>query len=162
MHGDFVLSSGRRSRYYIDARLVTLSAEGAPLVGSIFLDAMRDTEIDAVAGLAIGADPIVAAITTVAGIAGRSIDGLIVRKEPKAHGAGGRLVGPWRERMRVAIVDDTFTTGASALTAAKAIEEAGGTVVGVFALIDREEGAREAIESDGYDFAVIYTADELI
>jgi orotate phosphoribosyltransferase len=162
MHGDFVLSSGRRSSYYIDARLVTLSAEGAWLVGLSFLDALERVEVDAVAGLTVGADPIVAAIAAVAGSLDRSIDGIIVRKDVKGHGAGGRLVGPWREAMRVAVVDDALTTGASALAAAKAIEEAGGSVVGVYALIDREEGAREAIESVGYEFTALFCVQELL
>jgi orotate phosphoribosyltransferase len=162
MRGDFVLSSGRHSSYYIDARRVTLSAEGAPLVGSVFLDAFGENEVEAVAGLTVGADPIVVAIAATAGLAGRPIDGLIVRKDVKAHGAGGRLVGPWRDGMRVAVVDDTFTTGGSALTAARAIEEAGGSVVGVYALIDREEGARAAIEAAGYKLTAIFRVEELL
>jgi orotate phosphoribosyltransferase len=142
--------------------VVTLSSEGAHLVGTVFLETLGASEVDGVAGLAIGADPIVAAIATVSGLSGRSIDGLIVRKEAKGHGVGGRIVGPWREGMRVAVVDDTLTTGASALTAARAIEEGGGLVTGVYALIDREEGAREAVEAAGYRFTAMYRAAEVL
>jgi orotate phosphoribosyltransferase len=162
LRGDFLLSSGQHSTYYIDARQVTLSSEGSYLVAELFLRYWTSDQLDAVAGLAVGADPIVAAIATVAGLTGRSIDGVIVRKDAKAHGTGGRLVGPWSEGMRVAVVDDTFTTGASALVTARAIEEAGGHVVGVYALIDREQGAREAIEANGYSFTAIFRAKELL
>jgi orotate phosphoribosyltransferase len=162
LHGDFVLSSGLRSSHYLDARVVTLSAQGAPLVAQVFLRALRGVEIDAVAGLAIGADPIVCAIATYSMMVGRPIDGLIVRKEPKTHGTGRRVEGPWRDGMRVAIVDDTLTSGASALQAAEAIEEAGGTVAGIFALIDREQGARDAVSEAGYPFEALFTAAELL
>jgi orotate phosphoribosyltransferase len=162
LRGDFVLSSGRHSEFYLDARIVTLSSEGAWLVGQVFTACLNEHGVDAVAGLAIGADPIVAAIATFAGSIGRPLDGLIVRKERKEHGAGRRIEGPWREGLRVAIVDDTLTTGASSLEAARAVQEAGGTVEGVYALIDREQGARRAIESAGYSFSAIFTAGELL
>lgn len=162
LHGDFVLSSGRRSSYYLDARRVTLSAAGAALIGDAFLDALSDLDLEAVAGLAIGADPIVASIAAAAGRSGRDIDGLIVRKERKEHGAGRRIEGPWREELRVAVVEDTLTTGASSLQAAQAVEEEGGKVVIVCALIDREQGAREAIEKAGYPFRTLFRASELI
>jgi orotate phosphoribosyltransferase len=162
LHGEFVLSSGRRSTHYIDARLVTLSAEGSVLVGQVFCDLLRDVGVDAAAGLAIGADPIVTAIALTSSSRERPIDGLIVRKERKQHGTGHRIEGPFRSGMRVAVVDDTFTTGASALSAAEAIAEAGGDVVGVFALIDREEGARQAIESAGYRFTSVFLSRELV
>ncbi|MBV9282192.1 MAG: orotate phosphoribosyltransferase [Chloroflexi bacterium] len=162
MHGEFVLSSGQRSSYYLDARLVTLSADGAALVGETFLEALEGVAVDAVAGLTVGADPIVCAIAAVAGMQGRAIDGLIVRKERKGHGAGRRIEGPWRDGMRVAVVDDTFTTGASGLDAATAVREAGGRVEAVYALIDREEGAREAIEAAGYRFEAVFRAAELV
>lgn len=162
LRGDFVLSSGRHSDYYVDARLVTLSSAGAWLVGQAFLEHFHGQEIDAVAGLAIGADPVVAAIATCAGSLGLQLDGFIVRKEPKAHGAGRRIEGPWRDGLRVAIVDDTLTTGASSLEAAQAVEEAGASIVGVYALIDREQGARAAIEGAGYSFHALFTARELL
>jgi orotate phosphoribosyltransferase len=162
LHGSFVLSSGQHSDYYLDARMVTLSSAGAWLVGQAFGDRLSTHQVDAVAGLAIGADPIVAAIATYAGSAGRRLDGLIVRKERKEHGAGRRIEGPWRAGLRVAIVDDTLTTGSSPLEAARAVEDAGGTVEGVYALIDREQGAHAAIEGAGYAFTALFTARELL
>jgi orotate phosphoribosyltransferase len=162
LRGDFVLASGRRSDYYLDARLVTLSAAGAWLVGQVFVERLQGEGVNAVAGLAIGADPIVAAIATCAGSLGLHIDGFIVRKERKEHGAGRRIEGPWRDGLRVAIVDDTLTTGASSLEAARAAEEEGASIEGVYALIDREQGAREAIEHAGYSFNAFFTAHELL
>lgn len=157
-----MLASGRRSSYYIDGRLVTLSGEGAAMVAHAFLAVIDRDIVDAVAGLTIGADPIVASIAALSGLHGKPIDGVIVRKERKDHGTGGRLVGPWRPGLRVAIVDDTFTTGGSAIEAARAIEEEGGSVRGVYALIDREQGARATIEAAGYPFTALFTASQLL
>lgn len=162
LRGDFVLSSGQRASYYIDARRVTLSAQGSPLVGAAFLQAFGAADIGAVAGLTMGADPIVTAIAVRAGLQGHGPDALIVRKEAKDHGAGKRIEGPWREGLRVAIVDDTSTTGASSLNAARAVAEAGGEVVGIWQLIDRKQGAREAASKAGFQFASIFTADDVL
>jgi orotate phosphoribosyltransferase len=162
LHGDFLLSSGQRSSYYLDARIVTLSAQGSALVGEILLDSLAGAEIDAVAGLTLGADPIVCAIAVVSARRDKPLDGLIVRKHVKGHGSGKRIEGPWRPGLRVAIVDDTLTTGASSLEAANAVEEQGGAAVGVWALIDREQGAGDAIRRAGYPFHAIFRARELL
>lgn len=162
LRGDFLLSSGARSSYYLDARVVTLSSEGSVLVGAVFAHALDALELDAVAGLTLGADPIVSSIAIMSHFAGRGLDGLIVRKERKEHGAARRLEGPWRAGMRVAVVDDTLTTGSSSLEAARAVETEGGEVHVVWALIDREEGARQAIERAGYRFGSVFTVSELI
>lgn len=162
LRGDFVLSSGQSSSYYLDARRVTLMAEGSALVGAAFLDALNTADADAVAGLTVGADPIITAVTVCAGQSGRKIDGLIVRKEAKRHGAGRRIEGPWRDGMRVAIVDDTSTTGESSLSAARVVAEAGAHVLGVWQLIDREQGAREAVRQAGYSFHALYTAADIL
>jgi orotate phosphoribosyltransferase len=161
MKGDFILSSGKPSSYYLDARLVTLSAQGSALVGEVLFEQIRESEAEAVAGLTLGADPIVTAVALVSGQRGQPLDGLIVRKEAKGHGAGRRIEGPWREGLRVAIVEDTMTTGASSLEAARVIQEAGGIITGVYGLIDRQEGAREAVESAGYRFHAVFTAEEV-
>jgi orotate phosphoribosyltransferase len=162
LHGDFVLASGQRSSVYLDARVVTLSATGSGLVGRVLLDALRDLQPDAVAGLAIGADPLVTAVAVVSGMERGVVDALIVRKEPKVHGAGRQIEGPWRAGLRVAVLEDTMTTGASSLQAAQAVAEAGGSVVCVLGLIDREQGAREAIEAAGYEFRTVFTAAEVL
>ena len=162
LHGDFVLSSGQRSNIYLDARRVTLSASAASLVGLVFLQHLQDLDVDAVAGLTLGADPIVAAIAVVSGQHGRPLDGLIVRKAAKEHGAGRRIEGPWRDGMRVLVIEDTMTTGASALEAARAVEKAGGSVEAIWGLIDRDQGARQAIRDVGYSFGAIYSAGEVL
>jgi orotate phosphoribosyltransferase len=147
---------------YLDARRVTLSAEGAPLVGLLFLRQIQELDVEAVAGLTLGADPIVAAVATVSAQWGHPLDGLIVRKAAKEHGVGRRIEGPWRDGVRVVVVEDTMTTGASALDAAHAVEEAGGTVEAVWGLIDRAQGAERAIRAAGYRFGAIYAAEELL
>jgi orotate phosphoribosyltransferase len=162
LRGDFVLASGARSSHYLDARLVTLSAQGSRLVGEAFVDAMRAVNPKAVAGLTLGADPIVTAIALVSGQQGAPIDGLIVRKEQKGHGTGKRIEGPWREGLKVAIVEDTMTTGSSALEAAAAVVEAGGEICGVFGLVDRRQGAQEAIERAGYPFHALFTIEDVL
>jgi orotate phosphoribosyltransferase len=162
LRGDFVLSSGRRSTFYLDARRVTLAAEAAPLVGLVFLQQLQEFDIDAVAGLSLGADPIVSSIAVVSGQRAHPLDGIIVRKAAKEHGAGRRIEGPWRDGLRVAVVEDTMTTGASALDAAGAVRAAGGQVQAVWGLVDREEGAREAVEQAGYTFGAIFSIGELL
>ena len=162
LHGDFVLASGRRSSVYLDARLVTLSAAGSGLVGLVLFEALRPFSVDAVAGLAIGADPLVVSVAVVSGMRGAPIEALIVRKEAKAHGAGRTIEGPWRDGMRVAVLEDTMTTGASALQAARAVREAGGTVACVLGLIDRGQGARAAVEAERYSFSAVFEAKEVL
>lgn len=162
LRGDFVLASGQRSSYYLDARLVTLSSEGSRLVGEAFFETLQGADVHAVAGLTLGADPIVTAIAVVSGPRGTPIDGLIVRKEQKSHGTGKRIEGPWREGLRVAIVEDTMTTGASALEAAAAVVEAGGEICGVYGLVDRRQGARDAVEAAGYAFHALLTIEEVL
>jgi orotate phosphoribosyltransferase len=156
-----VLSSGRRASFYLDCRLVTLAAEGSYLVGKTMLDLLGDTAVDAAAGMTVAADPVVTAMALVSHLEGRPLAGLIVRKEAKQHGLGRQVEGPLREGMRVVVVDDTFTTGGSALQAATAIETAGGRVERILGIVDRGEGARAAIEARGYRFDCLYTLADL-
>lgn len=161
-HGDFLLSSGARSRYYLDARLVTLSSRGAALVGQVLFELLRG-HVQAPAGPSVAADPIVTAIAVVSGERGEPIDALIVRKEAKQHGRRRRIEGPWRDGLVVAVLDDTLTSGASLLDAVHAVSEAGGIIQGVYALIDREEGGgRRAIQDAGYPFHAVFTAREIV
>lgn len=159
--GDFVLSSGRRSSIYIDMRLVTLSAEGGYLIGRTMLDLLGDEPVDAVAGLTMGADPVVTAIVVVSYLEKRPLAGLLVRKETKQHGRGRLVEGPLRAGMRVVVVEDTFTTGGSSLQAAAAITEAGGQVTRILGIVDRGEGAQAAIEAQGYRFGRLFTLADL-
>ena len=160
-HGDFVLSSGRRATFYIDCRLVTLAAEGSYLVGKTMLELLDETPAEAVAGMTVAADPVVTAMALVSYLEGRPLAGLIVRKEAKAHGLGRQVEGPLRPGMRVVVVDDTFTTGGSALQAVAAVEAVGGRVERILGLIDRDEGARAAIEARGYGFDCLFTLADL-
>jgi len=150
--GDFVLASGKRSSYYVDARLTTMSGQGQALIGRLGLAAIDDAGWHAqlVGGLTLGADPIAYAIAHAAALAGRHIDGFTVRKEAKAHGAGKLIEGPFAPGAAVVVVEDVITTGDSALRAAEAVAHAGGNVLGVLAVVDREEGGRDRIEEKGY------------
>lgn len=162
LHGDFILASGKRSSLYLDARVVTLSAEGSHLVARAFLQELDDARVEGVAGLAIGADPIVASIAAISGQTAHPLDGFIVRAQRKDHGVRRRIEGPWRPGVRVAIVEDTSTTGGSALQAAAAVEEASGEVCGVYVLIDRHQGAQAAVEGAGYGFRALFSAEEVL
>jgi len=167
--GDFVLASGRRSSLYIDCRLTTMSPEGQLLIGREGLAALRhaDWEADAVGGLTLGADPIAYAIAHASALAqeqggGRLVRGFTVRKEPKQHGTGKRVEGPFRAGDRVVVVEDVITTGGSAMKAVEAIREAGGEVLGVLALVDREEGGREVLEGAGLRVVAMVLGSELL
>jgi orotate phosphoribosyltransferase len=159
--GDFVLASGKRSSFYIDCRNVTLSAEGAAVVGQAILDLLEGEEFDAVGGMTLGADPILAAVLTIAGLRGQTLRGFIVRKEAKGHGTGKLIEGPLRTGDRVVIVEDVSTTGGSALKAVDAVLAAGAKVVRVVTLLDRQSGAREAFEARGVPFSALATASDL-
>src|SRR4051812_15268709 len=152
--GSFTLASGRTSHYYVDGRRVTLSAEGAALIGAGVLDLLDESpEVTAVGGLTLGADPIIGATLAVAGGRGRGgLRGFLVRKEAKTHGTGNLVEGPLEPGATVAIVDDVATTGGSALQAADAVAAMGGTVACIIAVLDRIEGASEACAARGIDF----------
>lgn len=167
--GDFVLASGRRSSLYIDCRLTTMSPEGQLLIGRDGLAALRHTgwPVDAVGGLTLGADPIAYAMAHASALAheqgtGAMVRGFTVRKEPKQHGTGKRVEGPFQVGDRVVVVEDVITTGGSALKAVEAIREAGGHVLGVLALVDREEGGREVLEGAGLPVVSMVRATELL
>jgi orotate phosphoribosyltransferase len=135
--GDFKLSSGVRSDYYIDCRTTTLDAKGARLTGQVFLGEIRRRgwNPQAIGGLTLGADPIVAAVTVVSG----QLNGFLVRKMEKSHGTAQRIEGFREKAARVVIVDDVCTTGASTVQAIEAAREFGFQIVGVMCLVEREE-----------------------
>jgi orotate phosphoribosyltransferase len=163
--GQFTLASGRVSTLYIDARLTTMSPEGLALIGPLGLGALRrgGWSVDAVGGLTLGADPIAYAISYASALEGKAlVRAFTVRKEPKTHGTGQVIEGPFLAGDRVAVVEDVITTGASALRAAEAIRAAGGQVVGVVALVDREEGGREALESAGLEVRSLTRARDIV
>lgn len=162
--GEFTLSSGRRSDFYIDARLTTMSPEGLQLVGEAGLAEMDAAgwHPDAVGGLTLGADPVAYAIALASMRGVQPLRAFTVRKDPKQHGTRRQIEGPFRSGDRVVVVEDVITTGASALAAAEAIEREGGTVVGLLAVLDREEGGRAAIEARGYSIRSLSVAREVV
>ena len=165
--GQFTLASGRISSLYIDARLTTMSPEGLSLIGPLGLDVLRssDWRVDAVGGLTLGADPIAYAISYASALRGHEgppIRAFTVRKEARTHGTGRLIEGPFRAGDRVAVVEDVITTGASALRAAETVRAAGGVVAGVLAVVDREEGGREALESAGLEVRSLTRASEIV
>ena len=159
---EFRLASGKTSDFYVDARVTTLDAEGAALCGRIFFQMLSEYEVDAVGGYSIGADPIVAAIAVISHQEKRPLPAFIIRKEEKAHGTRRMIEGNFRAGMRVALFDDVITSGGSIIKGAKQVEAEGGRVEVVMAVLDREEGGREAIEAHGYRFQPIFTKKDLI
>lgn len=167
--GDFVLASGRRSSLYVDCRLTTMSPEGQRLLGVLGLAAVAEAgwAPDAVGGLTLGADPIAYAMAHASAFAAERREGPLVRaftvrKAAKQHGTGKRVEGPFAAGDRVVVVEDVITTGGSALTAVEAIRAEGGEVLGVLAVVDREEGGREALEAAGLSVKTLATASELV
>lgn len=154
--GDFLLASGRRSKYYFDSKLTTLTSEGAYLTARCFLEVIRREGIraQAIGGMTLGADPIVSAVAAQSHAEGPALDAFIVRKEPKGHGTMQWIEGPVLPGQKVIVVDDVVTTGGSTLKAIERAKEFGLEVVAVMALLDREEGGTEALASRFPFFAV--------
>src|SRR5215467_3059722 len=160
--GEFKLSSGGTSDYYIDCRTTTLDAKGSRLTGEVFLDEIGHWgwNPQAIGGLTMGADPIVSAVAVVSG----ELNGFLVRKAEKQHGTGQRIEGFHEKGARVVIVDDVCTTGASTVQAIEAAREFGFEIVGVMCLVEREEaGGREAVEKAAAPakFVAVFTASEI-
>lgn len=162
--GRFTLASGRVSRYYIDARLTTMSGAGQLLVGEVCHTAIEDAGWAPafVGGMTLGADPIAYAIANHATRAGRTLDAFTVRKRAKGHGTGRQIEGGLPPGARVVVVEDSVTTGGSLLAALGAVERHGAVVAGVLALVDREEGGGRRVTDEGYDFRAVFTAAELL
>lgn len=162
--GHFTLASGRQSTLYIDARLTTMSPDGLSLIGPLGFEALCASRwgVAAVGGLTLGADPVSYAIAYASAVAGAPLRAFTVRKEAKTHGTGRLIEGPFRAGDRVAVIEDVITTGGSALRAADAIRAAGGLVAGVLALVDREEGGREALEAAGLPVLALARASDIV
>jgi orotate phosphoribosyltransferase len=159
--GDFTLASGKKATFYLDCRKVTLDARGANLIAEGILELLQNEMPDAVGGMAIGADPITAAVITVAGQRGIPLKGFIVRKEQKAHGTGRAVEGPVESGDSVVILEDTVTTGGSSLRAIERAEAAGLQVKSVIAVVDRLEGGAEAFAESGYQLRPLLTIRDL-
>lgn len=163
-HGNFVLSSGTRSTYYIDARKTTMSAEGQQLIGPLALVAIRQAgwAPAAVGGLTMGADPVAYAIARASADAPPLVQAFSVRKAAKEHGTRRRIEGNFTKGQPVVVIEDVITSGGSALQAIDAIRSEGGEILGVLAVVDREQGGLDAIESRGYKVVVLTTTNELL
>lgn len=161
--GDFVLASGQRSSYYIDCRPTTMSAEGQVLIGRLGLAALYAAgwHPRAIGGLTMGADPVAYAIAAASWSGGSPIDAFSVRKEAKGHGTGRLIEGNFQAGDGVVVVEDVITSGGSAERAISALVEAGGRVVGVLAVVDREQGGREHLIRLGHNVVSLTTTSEL-
>jgi orotate phosphoribosyltransferase len=150
--GDFTLVSGKKAKYYLDGKQVTLDPNGSKLIAEGILDLLAEGEMpDAVGGMSIGADPITSAVVTMSAVRGTPVTGFMVRKEPKGHGTNQYIEGPVEPGQKVVIVEDVVTTGGSSLTAIERVEAFGLKVTGVIAIIDRMEGGSEAFAKAGYE-----------
>jgi orotate phosphoribosyltransferase len=159
--GDFVLSSGQRSSYYINGKQVTLHPQGALAVARLLLPLLPE-DTQAVAGLTLGADPIVSAVSVVSVYENRVIPALIIRKEAKGHGTMAYIEGPsLPPGAKVVVLEDVVTTGQSALKAVERLQAAGYTVDRVISLIDRLQGGGELYQSVGLKFAALFTIEDL-
>ncbi len=159
--GDFVLASGQSSSYYVNNTQVTLHPQGALAVGKILFPILpMDTQ--AVAGLTLGADPVVTAVSVVSVYENRPIPALIVRKEAKGHGTRAYIEGPiLPEGAKVVVLEDVVTTGRLAMKAVERLREAGYTVERVISLIDRKQGGAEFYQSVGLDFEAVFSIEEI-
>ena len=165
LRGDFTLASGKKSDFYINGKTTTLRPDALNYAARIFLDMMREAKPDRVGGLTLGADALIGAITAFSFDLGMPVEGFIVRKDMKGHGTGQWIEGPeLKAGQRVAIIEDVVTTGGSAIKAIDRVREScpGVEIVGVYALVDRLDGGREAMEKMGVSLHAVFTKDELL
>jgi orotate phosphoribosyltransferase len=161
--GDFTLSSGKKSSYYLDARLVTLSAEGAFLCGKLIQDLVKHKDPTAIGGPTLGADPMVGAVGAVSFLEGHPVKTFIIRKEPKGHGKGRMVEGPeLKEADRIVVIDDVATTGKAFIHSIDALAADGLKPVVCACIIDRQDGAKEALAARGVEFVSLFTAAEFL
>ncbi|NTU59582.1 MAG: orotate phosphoribosyltransferase [Deltaproteobacteria bacterium] len=158
------LASGRKSNFYVDGKQTALHPRGAYLIGKLFFDRLPAFgPVDAVGGPTLGADPLATATSLVSGLVGAGLPGFIVRKEPKGHGTQSWVEGKKNlfPGCRVVVLEDVVTTGGSSLKAVERVESEGYKVLGVLALVDRQEGGREALEARGYRFEAVFTKSDV-
>jgi orotate phosphoribosyltransferase len=162
--GEFTLASGARATVYVDCRATTCHAEGQVLIGRLMGELLRDAgwRPRSVGGLTMGADPVACAMAHASWGSERPVHAFSVRKEPKAHGTTRRVEGVFSAGDEVVILEDTVTSGGSALRACEAVTAEGGRVLGILALVDRDAGGREAIEAAGYPLRALYSLPELL
>jgi orotate phosphoribosyltransferase len=161
VEGDFILSSGAKSSYYINCKQVTLRAEGALALGRLLFQ-LLPSDTAAVAGLTLGADPMVTAVSLVSAWSSKPIPALIIRKQPKGHGTQAYIEGPsLASRAKVVVLEDVVTTGGSALMAVERLQAAGYQVSQILALVDREQGGKELYQSKGIEFQALFSIKDI-
>ena len=164
--GEITLASGRKSDFYFNLKPTMLDPEGASLLAELTYEALKDDGLDFVGGLEMGAVPLAGAIAQLSWIKGHPIAAFFVRKKPKEHGARlaveGLAKGESLQGKRIVIVEDVTTTGSSALKAVEAVRDAGGEIVLVFTMVDREEGATDTFAEAGLEFRSLYKAGEFL
>ena len=159
--GDFVLSSGQKSSYYINGKQVTLHPEGALAIGRLLLS-LLPTDTEAVAGLTLGADPIVTSVSVVSALENRPIPGLIIRKEAKGHGTKAYIEGPsLKSGAKVVVLEDVVTMGQSAMKAVDRLRDADYTVDMIISLIDRQQGGADFYQSQKLNFLALFNIEEI-
>ena len=161
VRGRVTLASGKEADYYVDMRRVTLDGAASPLVGRVMSELVADLDFDAVGGLTLGADPVATAMLHARASAGGRLDAFVVRKEAKSHGLQRRIEGTDVTGRRVLVVEDTSTTGGSALTAVEAVRRAGGEMVAVAVVVDRATGAAERVAEAGLEYRYAIGLEEL-
>lgn len=160
--GEFVLSSGATSNYYIDVRKTSLHPEGLRMISKLFFELAQKENVTAVGGLTLGADPLVAGLMLYSAEQGKPLEGFLVRRTTKDHGLRGQVEGNLAGHKRVAILDDVITSGESALIAAEAAESYKAQVVRILAVVDREQGASQIFQQRGYPFSSLFSIGELL
>ena len=159
--GKVILVSGKESNYYIDGKLTSLDPEGGTIISVLFLRMLKEN-VSAVGGLTMGADPLASGVSQIGYLLGRNIDAFYVRKEPKAHGTSKWIEGPVIKGSSAAILEDVSTTGGSSIKAIYKAIEFGLKVEQVLAVVDRNEGSREALKKEGIEYNFIFDINEVI
>lgn len=160
--GEVELAHGGVSNWYVDFRRTAMDPEGSRLVGMVLFQATRDWQIDSVGGIATGAIPVVSSYLSEAYRQGKPVRGFFVREEVKEHGTRRVIEGRFLPGDRVLIIDDVVTTGKSTFKVIEAIRSEGAEIVGIYVIVDRLQGAREAFEKEGYRFYSIFTRDDIL
>lgn len=160
--GDTVLSSGTKSNFYIDAKMVTLSPDGAYFTAKILFNMLKEENFDAIGGMTIGADPIVGAFAVISHLENKPIRTFIVRKEPKQHGKHKWIEGPIHNDDKIVVIDDVTTSGSSLLKAINIIkEQTNCEIIKTITLVDRLQNGKENLRKEGYDLVSIFNRDDL-
>jgi len=162
--GDFTLTSGKKSDYYFDCKQTALHPEGSFLIGRLFFELLKGYDVAGVGGMTLGADPLISSVTVVSYLEENPLPGFIIRKKSKGHGTDQYLEGlaNFSEGDKVVLLEDVCTTGGTLITAAERVRDAGLDIVGVLAVLDREEGGREKLKEAGLELNSIFTRQELL